>query len=69
MLAADEESGDHTVELQPMLDAPVQPPLLLVSRGRQSSKQPLLPKDALATMVHNLILICTWCEARCCYYG
>lgn len=59
----DEEEGDRVVELQPMLDSPVQPPLLLVSRGRQSSKQALLPKDAVATMLHNLVLICTWCEA------
>ena len=64
-MPADEEEGDRAVELQPMLDAPVQPPLLLVSRGRTGSKPPLLPKDALSTMLHNLVLICTWCVNRC----
>ena len=63
-MPADEEEGERAVELQPMLDAPVQPPLLLVSRGRQNSKSPLLPKDALSTMLHNLVLICTWCAMR-----
>jgi hypothetical protein len=63
-MPADEEEGDRAVELQPMLDAPVQPPLLLVSRGRQTSKPPLLPKDTLSAMLHNLVLICTWCEIR-----
>ena len=64
-MPADEEEGDRTVELQPMLDAPVQPPLLLVSRGRQTAKPQLLPKDALPAMLHNLVLICTWCVSFC----
>ena len=51
----------QVIEMQPMLDTAVQPPLLEVRRGRASPQQTAaLPGTVLRITILNLALVLLW---------
>lgn len=58
-----EKDEEQAIELQPMLEAAMQPPLLGVRRGRATAPPPAPAQQAAAVRVAivNVALILTWC--------